>query len=109
MRPAIKLLLAVLLLISPVADHARDRHSARLVAETVDLFKAILHDRETFGPCLFPSTWGYQLEASDFGRRLGARNTLHSRLTKQAPPPDEILTQAGPEGIHLHAGAKKAG
>jgi len=94
MRPAVKLLLAALLLVSPVAVHARDGHSARLVAETVDLFKAILHDRQTFSPCLFPSTWGTQLEASDFGRRLGTRNTLHSRLTKLPPPPEEILTQA---------------
>jgi len=96
MRSTVKVLLTVVLFASPVAVDAKDRQ-ARLIAETVDLFKAVLRDREApLSPCLFPSTWGtYLLEASDFRHHLGARNTFRSRLTKQPPPLDEILTQAG--------------
>jgi len=70
---------------------------ARQIAETIDLFKAILHDEEKpFAPCLFSSTWNtYQLGASGFRYYLGPRNTLHSRLTKQPPSLADILTQAG--------------
>jgi len=100
MRSAVKVLLTAVLFVFPVAvdakDRPKDRQAARLIAETVDLFKAVLHDRENpFAPCLFPSTWGTYLLTSEIRPYLGARNTLHSRLTKQAPPPAEILTQAG--------------
>jgi len=110
MRSAGKVFLATFLFVSPVAidakDRPEDRHSARLIAETVDLFKAILHDdQETpFTPCLFSSQWDSYLSktshlrtylaTSDLKTYLG-RNSFHFRLTKQPPPPADILTQAG--------------
>ena len=99
MRSAAKVLLTALLFAFPVAvdakDRQKDRHSARQIAESVDLFRAVLHDQQTFSPCLFPSTWGTYLLTSEIRPYLGTRNTLHSRLTKQPPPLDEILIQAG--------------